>query len=103
MKVVQRRSERKDLLEGIQFDFRARHSTTLHYMRLADHTTLHFNNNMSTTAVFLVIEEYLLQRHLGLLYKLVSKVKWLPQGMYKQECRNFRLSSLSPTLSVCKR
>jgi hypothetical protein len=35
-----------------QFGFRTDHSMMLQCMRLADHVTLNFNNNMSTAAVF---------------------------------------------------
>jgi len=47
-----------------------RHSTTLQCMRLMDHMTLNFNNNMSTAAVFLHVEKALdTTWHPGLLYK----------------------------------
>jgi hypothetical protein len=40
-------------------------------MRLADHVTLNFNNNMSTAAVLLDIEKtFDTTWHFGLLYKL---------------------------------
>jgi hypothetical protein len=40
-------------------------------MRLVDHVTLNFNNNMSTAAVFLDIEKaFDITWHPGLLYKL---------------------------------
>jgi retron-type reverse transcriptase len=40
-------------------------------MRLADHVTLHFNNKMSTAAVFLDIEKaFDTKWHTGLMYKL---------------------------------
>jgi hypothetical protein len=80
-------------------------------MRLKDHVTLNFNNNMSMAAVFLDIEEAFDKTwHLGLLYKLSelkflinlikllalsflretpefrSKVNCLQQGTYKQGC-----------------
>jgi hypothetical protein len=80
-------------------------------MRLTDHVTLNFNNNMSTAAILLDIEEaFGTTWHLGLLYKLSklkilisliklinffflrknwksrSKVKCLRQGIYKQGC-----------------
>jgi hypothetical protein len=59
------------------FGFRARHSTTLQCMRLADHVTLHFNNNMSTAAVSLDIKEaFDTTWHPGLLYKL-AKLQFL--------------------------
>jgi hypothetical protein len=45
-------------------------------MRLADHVTLHFNNDMSTAAVFLDIEKaFDTTRQPGLLYKL-SKLQF---------------------------
>jgi hypothetical protein len=55
LKIVQRLPEERDLLNASQFGFCARHSTTLQCMRLVDHVTLNFNNNMSTAAVFLDI------------------------------------------------
>jgi hypothetical protein len=61
----------RNLLNGSQFGFCERHSTTLQYMRLADHMTLHFNNNMSTATVFLDIEKaFDTTWHPGLLYKI---------------------------------
>jgi hypothetical protein len=56
-KLVQRRLELNNLLTANQFGFRARHSTTLLCMKLADHVTLNFNNNMSTAAAFLDTEK----------------------------------------------
>jgi hypothetical protein len=56
LKIVQRYMEERDLLNGSQFGFRAYHSMALQCMRLTDHVTLNFKNNMSTTAVFLDIE-----------------------------------------------
>jgi hypothetical protein len=53
--IVKRHIGERNFLNPSQFGFRARHSTTLQCMRLADHVTLHFNNNMSTAAVFLDI------------------------------------------------
>jgi hypothetical protein len=59
------------LLNASQFGFRARHTTTLQCMRLTDHVSLNFNNNMSTAAVFLDIEKaFDTTWHPGLLYKL---------------------------------
>jgi hypothetical protein len=65
------------LLNASQFGFCARHSTTLlQCMRLADHVTLHFNNNMCTAAIFLDIEKACDSIWLpGLLYKL-SKLQF---------------------------
>jgi hypothetical protein len=63
-------------LNASQFDFRARHSTTLQYMKLTDQVTLNFNNNMSTAAVFLDIEKaFDTTWYFGLLYKL-SKLEF---------------------------
>jgi hypothetical protein len=55
LKIVQRHVEERGLLNASQFGFRARHSTTLQCMRLTDHITLNFNNNICTVAVFLDI------------------------------------------------
>jgi hypothetical protein len=64
------------LLNANQFGFRARHSTTLQCMRLADHVTLKFNSNMFTAAVFLDIEKaFDTTWHPGLLYNL-SKLQF---------------------------
>jgi hypothetical protein len=57
LKIVQRYFEEKDLLNASQFGFRARHNTTLQCMRLRDHVTLNFKNNVSKAAVFLDIEK----------------------------------------------
>jgi hypothetical protein len=59
LKIVQRHSEEKGLLNASQFDFRDRHSTTFQCMRRTAHVTLNFNNNMSTAAMFLDIEKYI--------------------------------------------
>jgi hypothetical protein len=66
----------RGLLNASQFGSRARHSTTLQCMRLADHITLNFNNKMSTAAVFLDIEKaFDTTWHSGLLFKL-SKLEF---------------------------
>jgi hypothetical protein len=71
LKIFQRHTEEKDLLNASQFSFRARHSTTLQCMRLTDHVSLNFNSKMSTAAVFLDIEKAFNKTcHPGLLYKL---------------------------------
>jgi hypothetical protein len=57
LNIVKRHIDEKGLLNAGQFGFRACHSTTLQCMRLTDHVTLNFNNNMSTAAVFLDIEK----------------------------------------------
>jgi hypothetical protein len=69
LKIVQRLIDER--VSASQFGFRARHSTTLQCMRLTDHVTQNFNNNMSTAAVFLHIEKaFDTTWHPGLLYKL---------------------------------
>jgi hypothetical protein len=61
------------MLNATQFGFRARHSTMLQCMRLTDHVTLNFNNNMSTAAVFLDIEKsFYITWHIVFLYKLLE-------------------------------
>jgi hypothetical protein len=76
LEIVQRPIGELNSLNASQFDFCAHHSTTLQCMRLADHLTLHFNNNMSTAAVFLDIEKALdTTWQPGLLYKL-SKLQF---------------------------
>jgi hypothetical protein len=57
LKTVQRNIEERGLLHSSQFGFRDRHSTTLQFMRLTDQVTLNLNNNTSTAAVFLDIEQ----------------------------------------------
>jgi hypothetical protein len=57
--IVQKHVGETNLLNASQFGFRARQSTTLQCMRLADHVTLNFNNKMSTAAVFLDTEKSL--------------------------------------------
>jgi hypothetical protein len=65
LKIVQRH------IEESQIGFRAYCSMTLQCMRLTDHVTLNFNNNMSTAAIFLNIEKaFDTTWHIGLLYKL---------------------------------
>jgi hypothetical protein len=54
---TQKHIEERNLLSASQFGFRADYSTTIQCMRLADHVTLIYSNNMSTAAVFLDIEK----------------------------------------------
>jgi hypothetical protein len=76
LEIVQRHIGDRNLLNASQFGFHADHSTTLQCMRLAEHVTLHFNNNMSTAAVFLDIEKaFDTTWQPGLLYKL-SKLQF---------------------------
>jgi hypothetical protein len=53
LKIVQRHTEDRGLLNASQFGLGTRHSTTLQGIRLMYHITLNFNNNMSMAAVFL--------------------------------------------------
>jgi hypothetical protein len=96
LQIVKRQFGENNLLTASQFEFRARHNTTLKYMRLADHVTLKVNNNMSTAAVFLDIEKaFDTIWHPGLPYKL-SNLKFsaslikLISSFYSQ--RQFRVS-----------
>jgi hypothetical protein len=80
--IFQRHLDMNNLLNASQFGFHARHSTTLQCMRLTDHITLNFNNNMSTAAVFLDIEKaFDTTWHPGLLYKM-SKLRF-PANLIK--------------------
>jgi hypothetical protein len=81
-KIVQRHLDEQDLLNASQLGIRARHSTTLQCMRLTDHVTHNFNNNMSTAAVFLNIgKAFDTTWHPGFLYKL-SKLHFLANLAY---------------------
>jgi hypothetical protein len=57
LKIIHKHVEEGNLLSAGQFGFRARHSTTLHCMRLTDRVSLNFNNNMLMAAVFWDIEK----------------------------------------------
>jgi hypothetical protein len=71
LKILQKNIEERGLLNASRFGFRARHNTTLKCMRLTDHVTLKFNNNMSTAAVFLDMEKaFDTTWYSGLLHKL---------------------------------
>jgi hypothetical protein len=73
LEIVKRHIGERNFLNASQFGFRARHSTTLQCMRLADFVTLNFNNNMSTAAAFLDIEKaFDTTWQPGLLYKLAK-------------------------------
>jgi hypothetical protein len=61
LNIVKKHIDEKGLLNAGQFEFRGCNSTTLQCMRLTDHVTLNFNNNMSTAAVFLDMEKHLIQ------------------------------------------
>jgi hypothetical protein len=86
------------LLNASQFGFRARQSTTLQCMRLTNHVSLNFNNNMSTAAVFLDIEKAFdttWQPGLLLVYKLsvlqfpISLIKLISSSLTN---RKFKVS-----------
>jgi hypothetical protein len=69
--IIQRHTEKNNIVNLCQFCLCACHSTTLQCMRLTDHVTLNFNNNMSMAAVFLDIKKASdTKLHPGLLYKL---------------------------------
>jgi hypothetical protein len=70
-KLIQSHLEANNLLNANQLGFRARHSMTLQCMKLTDHVTLNFNNNMSTSVVLLDIEKaFDTIWHASLLHKL---------------------------------
>jgi len=80
--MVQKHIDKNNLLKPSQFDFRAHHSTTLQCMRLMDHITLNFKNNMSIAAVLLDFEKaFDTTWHPGLLYN-PSKLKF-PANLIK--------------------
>jgi uncharacterized membrane protein len=54
LKIVQRHTEERGLLNASKFAFCACYSMVLQCMKLTAHITLNFNNNLSTAAVFLV-------------------------------------------------
>jgi hypothetical protein len=72
--IVQGYIEERSLLNAGQFGFRARHSTTLQCLRLTDHLTLNFNNEISTAAVFLHIEKAMILH--GTLACYASYLNW---------------------------
>jgi hypothetical protein len=57
LKNVERDIEERAQHSASQYDFCARHNTTLQHMRLTEHVTLNFSNNKSTAAIFLDIEK----------------------------------------------
>jgi hypothetical protein len=71
LRTIQKHTEETNLLNESQFGFLADRSMTLQCMRLVDHITINFNNNILTAAVFLDIEKaFNTSWHSGLLYKL---------------------------------
>jgi retron-type reverse transcriptase len=94
LKIIQRHIEEKSLHNACQFGFRARHGTTLQCMRLTDHVTLNFNNNMPAAMVFLDIKKaFDTTWHPGLLYKLselefpTSLIKLISSFLSQQKFR----------------
>jgi hypothetical protein len=69
LRTIQKHIEERNLLNASQFGFWADHSTTLQCMRLVDHVTLNFNENILTAAVFLD-KAFNKTWHPDLLYKL---------------------------------
>jgi hypothetical protein len=57
LKIIPRHIKGRNLLNASQFGFCTRHSMTLRCMMIADYMTLNFNNNLSTSAIFLDYEK----------------------------------------------
>jgi hypothetical protein len=96
LKIVQRHIHERGLLNASQFCFHARHCMTLKCMRLTNHVTLNFNNNVSTAAVFFGTEKaFDTTWHLGFVYKLseskfsISLIKLISSFLSQ---RKFRVS-----------
>jgi hypothetical protein len=71
LKIVRALIEERGLLNASQFGFRARHSTTLHCMRLRDDATLDFNNKCLGLRYSRIIKRTADKTlHLGFLYIL---------------------------------
>jgi hypothetical protein len=71
LRTIQKYTEERSSQNARQFGFRTNHSMALQCMRLTEHVTLNFNNNMSRAVVFLDIEKaFGTTRNSGLLYKL---------------------------------
>jgi hypothetical protein len=71
LRSFQKHTEDRNVLNASQFDFRADHSMTLQYMRLAHQVTLNFNNNMSTAVIFFYFKKaFNTTWHTRLLHKL---------------------------------
>jgi hypothetical protein len=85
--IVQKYTEEGTLLNASQFGFRACHSTTLQFMRLTDHVTLNFNNNMSTDAVFLDIERPLITY--GTLACYIRYLNWTFRPVWSSSLATF--------------
>jgi hypothetical protein len=73
LRTIQKHTKERNSINASQFAFRADHNMTLQCMRLADHVTVNFKNNMSTAAVFLHIEKtFNTTWHSGLLHILLE-------------------------------
>jgi hypothetical protein len=96
-KVVQSHIEVRVLLDASKFGFRARRNITLQCMRLTEHVTSNFNNNMSTAPVLVDIEK-------------AFDTTWNPGFFYKLYKLQFStnlihliISSLSEYFTLCRR
>jgi hypothetical protein len=77
LKIDEKHTEERGLLNASQSGFHACHSMTFQCMRPVDHVTSNFNNKMYMAAVFLDIKNaFDTTWHLGLLYRL-SRLKFL--------------------------
>jgi hypothetical protein len=84
LKIFQRHTEERGLHIASQIGFRAHHSVTFQCMRLTEHVTLNFNNNMSTAVLFLNIEEaFDTAWHFTLLYTRILSVLKLSISLLK--------------------
>jgi hypothetical protein len=71
LNIVQKYIEERSIFNAGQIGFRARHSTILQCVRIKEHLTLNFYNNMSMAAVFWDIEKtFDTTWHAGLLCNL---------------------------------
>jgi hypothetical protein len=57
LRTIEKHTEERNLLNAREFGFRTDQSKTLQCMKLTNYSSLNFNNNISTAAVFLVIEK----------------------------------------------
>jgi hypothetical protein len=57
LKIVESHIKKTGLLNESQFGFRARYSMAIECMRLTDHVTINYYNDMSTADVFLHTEK----------------------------------------------
>jgi hypothetical protein len=76
LKIVQKYTEERGLLNACKFGFHARHITALRFMRLTNHVTLNFNSSISTAAVFLDNEKPLISHGTLAYYIKLSKLEF---------------------------